>query len=50
MEAKITTKEQLNGFISEVVSEVMNEKFEDLAKQNQELIAATLRESIVERA
>lgn len=49
-EEKITNKEQLYGFVSEVVSDVMNAKFDDLAKQNQELIAASRREAVVERA
>jgi HK97 family phage major capsid protein len=50
MTDKITTKEQLNGFIGEVVREVMNAEFEDLKKHNQELIAAQRREAIVEKA
>ena len=36
---KITTKEELNGFVSDVVREVMNAEFEDLKKSNQEMIA-----------
>jgi HK97 family phage major capsid protein len=50
MTEKITTKEQLNGFIGEVVREVMSAEFEDLKKQNQEHIAAQRREAIVEKA
>ena len=36
---KITTKEELNGYVSDVVREVMNAEFEDLKRSNQELIA-----------
>jgi len=38
MPEKITTIEQLNGFITEVVKEVMGTELEDLRKSNQELI------------
>jgi HK97 family phage major capsid protein len=38
MPDKITTIEQLNGFVAEVVKEVMNAELEDLRKTNQELI------------
>ena len=46
---KITTKEQLTGFVSEVVGQVMNAKFDDLQKQNQEHIALFRREAAVAR-
>jgi HK97 family phage major capsid protein len=39
MAEKIKTKEQLEGFIGEVVREVMDAKFEDLKAQNQEHIS-----------
>jgi HK97 family phage major capsid protein len=35
---KITTVEQLNGFVAEIVKEVMNAELDDLRTQNQELI------------
>lgn len=38
MPDKITTIEQLNGFVAEVVREVMNAELEDLRKSNQEMI------------
>lgn len=49
MPEKIKTKEELTGFIGEVVSEVMNAKFADLVKQNQEMVATARREAAVEQ-
>jgi HK97 family phage major capsid protein len=47
---KITTIDQLNGYVSDVVREVMKESFEDLKTQNQELIASFKQERLAERA
>jgi HK97 family phage major capsid protein len=47
---KITTIDELNGYVSEVVREVMKESFEDLKTQNQELIASFKAERRIEKA
>lgn len=47
---KITTVEQLNGFVGEVVREVMNAELEDLKKSNQEAIATAMRSAHIEKA
>jgi len=49
MAEKITTKEQLNGYVAEVVREVMNAEFEDLKRSNQELIASATRAAQIEK-
>ena len=43
MSEKITTVEQLNGFVSEVVREVMSAELADLKKSNQDAIALAMR-------
>jgi HK97 family phage major capsid protein len=43
MPEKITTVEQLNGFVSEVVREVMSAELADLKKSNQDAIALAMR-------
>jgi len=49
MSEKITTVEQLNGFVSEVVREVMSAELADLKKSNQDAIALAMRSVRVEK-
>jgi HK97 family phage major capsid protein len=46
---KIKTKEQLYGFVSDVVKEVMNATWEEMQKANQAQLAALQREAAIER-
>lgn len=47
---KITTIEELNGFIGEVVREVMDAKFDDLKQENQQLLANMKASARAEKA
>jgi HK97 family phage major capsid protein len=47
---KIKTKEQLYGFVSDVVKEVMNATWEEMQKANQATLAAMQREAAIEKA